>query len=143
MKLRQVFALVGIILLLTVGVCGTFIWIQIKDWASSSYSPSEYPLQIAKTMLDSIAAGTSEPDVTPEPWEVEEDECKALLRSLMTPNNNEYTLTIYRIFGDHGTHIPGGTGSDEVLLHVTFPDGSHVELYFYNINLSSCRKIID
>jgi hypothetical protein len=142
-KTRHVFDLVGIIFLLMVGICGRYIWIGIKDWASSPYSPSEYPLQQAQAMLDSIATRMAEPDLTPKPWEVGQRECEGLLQRIMLQNNNQYTLTVYRIFGDNGTHIPGGTGSDEVLLHVTFPDGSRVQLYFYAANLDGCREITE
>jgi hypothetical protein len=143
MKTRYIVAFLGMIFLLIVGICGRYIWIAVEDWASSEYDPSTASLQIVDSMLQAIATQTSEADVTVEPWEVAEKECKDLLQSLMLQNNNQYTLTVYRIYGNYGTPIFSNTGSDEVLLHVDFPDGSRVELYFYNAILSGCRKIID
>jgi hypothetical protein len=138
MKTRHVIALVSIIFLLILGICGGSVWIVFKDWGS--YEPSEYPLQQAQAMLDSIAIRTAEPDITPEPWEIVPPQCKDLLQKHMLQNNNQYTLTVAKIMGDYGTSVPG-TGADEIILHVTFPDGSRVQLYFYAATLDECREL--
>jgi hypothetical protein len=139
MKTRYVIALVGIILLMMLGICGWYIWIDFEEWVS--YSPSEYPLQTAEALLQTIATRTPEPNITPELGEIVSPQCKDLLQNLMMRNNNQYILTVFRVYGNHGTPSPSPTGADEVLLHVTFPDGSLVELYFYALTLSSCRTI--
>jgi hypothetical protein len=129
---------IGIVVFFIATFCGSlfynFVWID--------YDPKEYPLQTAEAILQAMAIQTFEPEVTPEIWQMSEFECKALLQALMTQNKNQYTLIVDRVFGDNGTPVPG-TGSDEVLLHVIFPDHSRVEMYFYNIFFINCKKIDD
>jgi hypothetical protein len=137
MKLRQILVLTGIIMLLILGICG-LVWMIFKDWGS--YEPGEYPLQQAQAMLDAIATRTAEPNVTPELWDVGQKECKDLLQKHMLGNHNQYTLNVARIMGDYGTSVPG-TGADEVILYVTFPDGSRIQLYFYAATLDECREL--
>jgi hypothetical protein len=114
--------------------------------SGSLSSKADHPLQVATWLLNAIAAGNHfpTPDEIPENlrfsvWDVALEQCWKLLGEAMTRNNNQYTLRVAGIYGNYGTPIPSPVGSTQVILEVVFPNGTSVEMEYYQSTLEACR----
>jgi hypothetical protein len=116
------------------------LYIHLHYNEISASSPSDYPMQQASTLMQAIALHTTGPMPTSLPINGYLSQgCWDILQTAMAKNNHQYTLVVAGIYGDGGTLVPGGTGSDVVLIDVAFPDGTSVELNFYASTLNMCQ----
>ena len=135
MNRKYLLAVVLIAFTLT-AIVGGFVIQKFQDWASQS--PSEYPLQQAESLLQTVAANPGEPL-----HDGYTESCWTLLQEAMGRNDSQYVLDVAGVYGDNGTLIPGGTGSDVVLIEAVFPDGTVVELSYYVSTLNNCQELTD
>lgn len=141
MTLRQTIYVLLAIGLVIATCCG-LVYSAILNWDFPD--PSEGPLLIAQALVQTVAAEPLRPTLvnTPDMY-LGIEGCKDFLHPFMVRNNNQYTISVFAVYGDWGTPIPSPTGSDEVLIDVLFPDGGRVTLQYYAGTLNMCHQLGD
>jgi hypothetical protein len=122
-------------------ICGAVHWFM-DSWIASP-SPTELLRRETEGLLQ---AARFQPDGTkPSTYSanapIELTICGRFLPEAMRKNGNNYSITIVGVWGDGGTPIPGGTGAIEALVNVLFPDGTGIEMHYYQYTLEVCREI--
>jgi hypothetical protein len=132
-------SLFAIVIITILGVIATAYLVGILPEEKTSHLASDYPMQQSRALMQAIASSTGSMSNNPAIDGSLSEDCWNGLREGMARNSNQYSLVVAGIYGDNGTHIPGGTGSDQVVINVVFPDGSWVELNFYADTLNMCE----
>lgn len=143
-NLLLVAAIVFLLFAAAVGIC-------IRSLSSQeSWSPIEYPLEQATWILQAIAAKTTKPLLNDLPTKIGFymteyglDQCWNVLEEAMVRNNNQFTLPVARVYGKYGTPIPSPVGSTQVVIEVIFPNGTVIQMEYYNSTLEACPEMSD
>jgi hypothetical protein len=93
-------------------------------------------LQTAKYQTDPPTPGTIEAI-----WSLDLKKCGSLLPEAMRRNNNQYSIVVVGVWGDGASPIPGGTGAIQAAVNVVFPNGTRVEMQYYQYTLEVCREL--